>query len=56
MLAGAVEKLCEELTATQTVFPTTKLRLVYELARAERRGVNCVDVGETSPQIPERDD
>ena len=32
LLAGAVEKLCEELTATETVFPTTKLRLVYELA------------------------
>lgn len=32
MLGGAVQKLCEELTATETVFPTTKLRLVYELA------------------------
>ncbi len=32
MLAGAIAKLCEELTATETVFPTTKLRLVYELA------------------------
>jgi hypothetical protein len=32
MLAGAVRKLCEELTATATVFPTTKLRLVYQLA------------------------
>jgi hypothetical protein len=32
MLAGAVQKLCEELTATETVFPTTKLRLVYQLA------------------------
>jgi hypothetical protein len=32
MLAGAVQKLCAELTATQTVFPTTKLRLVYQLA------------------------
>jgi hypothetical protein len=31
MLAGAVQKLCEELTATETVFPTTKLRLVYQL-------------------------
>jgi Transposase protein len=32
MLAGAVQKLCAELTATETVFPTTKLRLVYLLA------------------------
>jgi hypothetical protein len=32
MLAGAVQKLCAELTATETVFPTTKLRLVYQLA------------------------
>ena len=55
MLAGAVEKLGEELTATQTVFPTTKLRLVYQLAGAERQGVPGVEVGETSPRIPERD-
>lgn len=32
MLAQAAAKLCEELTATQTVFPTTQLRLSYELA------------------------
>jgi hypothetical protein len=32
MLARAVEKLCEELTATETIFPTTKLRLVYKLS------------------------
>jgi hypothetical protein len=32
MLGRAVEQLCEELTATETVFPTTKLRLVYQLA------------------------
>jgi hypothetical protein len=38
MLAGAVEKLCEELTATQTVFPTTKLRLVYQLVHVQPRG------------------
>jgi hypothetical protein len=31
MLAGAIQTLCAELTATATVFPTTKLRLVYEL-------------------------
>ena len=33
MLARAIEKLCQELTATETVFPTTKLRLIYELSR-----------------------
>jgi hypothetical protein len=32
MLARAVRALCEELTATETVFPSTKLRLVYQLA------------------------
>ncbi|MDH7504097.1 MAG: hypothetical protein QHJ82_15475, partial [Verrucomicrobiota bacterium] len=37
MLARAVAKLCEELTATETVFPTTKLRLVYELADGQPR-------------------
>ena len=31
MLARAVETLCEELTATETIFPTTKLRLIYKL-------------------------
>lgn len=56
MLAGAVEKLCEELTATQTVFPTTKLRLVYELAGGEKRSVPVVAMAETSPQIPELKD
>ena len=56
MLAGAVEKLCEELTATQTVFPTTKLRLVYQLAGAERHGVRGVEAGESSAKMPELDD
>ena len=28
----AVRHLAEELTATETVFPSTKLRLVYQLA------------------------
>ena len=32
MLGRVVSQLCEELTATETVFPTTKLRLVYRLA------------------------
>jgi len=29
--ATALAWLCEELTATETVFPTTKLRLIYEM-------------------------
>lgn len=52
MLAGAVATLCEERTATQTIFPTTKLRLVYQLVRGARPGVSCVDGGETSPPNP----
>jgi hypothetical protein len=32
LLGRAVARLCEELTATETVFPTTHLRLVYQLA------------------------
>lgn len=36
MLAHAIQKLCEELTETETVFPTTKLRLVYQLAGVAR--------------------
>ena len=36
MLARAADKLCEELTATETVFPTTKLRLIYELAGGQK--------------------
>lgn len=32
MLGRVAEELCVEMTATQTVFPTTALRLVYELA------------------------
>ena len=31
MTGRAVEKLCEELTETETVFPTTKLRLIYKM-------------------------
>ena len=37
MLAEAVAKLCAELTSTQTVFPTTKLRLIYELAGGQSK-------------------
>jgi hypothetical protein len=50
MLAGAVEKLCEELTATQTVFPTTKLRLIYQLVHVAPRSVTRVAAGETTPK------
>lgn len=34
LLGGVLEKLCEELSATETVFPTTRLRLVYRVAGA----------------------
>ena len=50
MLAGAVKTLCEELTATQTVFPTTQLRLIYQLTGGVRPGVSGVKEGETSPK------
>ncbi len=56
MLAKAVEKLCEELTATQTVFPTTKLRLVYQLVHVAPPGVTGAEADETSPEIPQPDD
>jgi hypothetical protein len=46
-LARAVDKLCEELTATETVFPTTKLRLVYELIKSKPAG----DAGGGSSQV-----
>jgi hypothetical protein len=48
MLARAVLKLCEELTATETVFPTTKLRLVYELAGTRSAEAPGGEVGATS--------
>ena len=31
MLTGALQQQCMELTATETVFPTTQLRLVCQL-------------------------
>jgi hypothetical protein len=34
-LGRAVEALCSELTQTETVFPTTKLRLVYEVVSSQ---------------------
>jgi len=46
MLARAVQKLCEELTATETVFPTTKLRLVYQLADGAAETEPRVEVGD----------
>jgi hypothetical protein len=57
LLARAVQKLCEELTATETVFPTTKLRLVYQLADG---GVRAAPVHNIQPPgcdpNPVRDD
>ena len=50
MLARAVNTLCAELTATQTVFPTTRLRLVYELAGGESSGAANCHVGEAAPE------
>jgi hypothetical protein len=43
MLAGAVEQLCTELTATQTVFPTTKLRLVYQMTPVASHPADAAD-------------
>jgi len=34
-LGRAVEPLCAELTQTETVFPTTKLRLIYEVVSSQ---------------------
>jgi hypothetical protein len=50
LLARAVEKLCTELTATETVFPTTKLRLVYELAGGGSVGKVAQGVDAASPK------
>ena len=38
VLGQAVHQLCAELTATETIFPTTKLRLVYELVATQNPG------------------
>ncbi len=48
MLAGAIQKLCEELTATETVFPTTKLRLVYQLVGGTRAAGAPLQPGEAA--------
>jgi len=36
LLARAVEPLCAELTQTETLFPTTNLRLVYEVVSSQK--------------------
>jgi len=56
MLAGAVQKLCEELTATETVFPTTTLRLVYQLADGAAGTEPRVEVGEAIEKRPKSND
>jgi hypothetical protein len=59
LLGRAVDKLCEELTATETVFPTTHLRLVYHLAdggpAGEARGQAVVAALETPSSDHESD-
>ena len=35
---AAVRKLCDELTSTQTIFPRSKLRLVFKLGTAQNPG------------------
>jgi hypothetical protein len=55
-LGGVVERLCEELTVTETVFPTTKLRLVYTLAGESILGKEQGGVGEGSLKTPRPDD
>ena len=35
MLGQAAQELCDELSASETVFLTTKLRLIYKLVSAE---------------------
>jgi hypothetical protein len=50
MLGRAAAQLCEELTATETVFPTTKLRLVYELVGGQAGDGPPAKVVEASPE------
>jgi hypothetical protein len=54
MLARAIQKLCEELTATETVFPTTKLRLIYELAGVRPPVEASLKTEEAPEKIPPR--
>lgn len=56
LLGRAVEKLCEELTATATVFPTTQMRLIYQLADGgPAEGAQDRAVA-TAPEMPSPDD
>ena len=55
-LGRAVEKLCAELTATETVFPTTRLRLVYQLADGASAGEARSQAAAASPETPSPDD
>ena len=52
LLGRAVEQLCEELTATETVFPTTRLRLVYQLADGGPAGEVGGQASAVAPQTP----
>ncbi len=54
MLGRVVAKLCEKLTATQTVFPTTKLRLVHPLIANEPQ-VETKPTSKESVREPARD-
>ena len=55
MLGGAVQKLCAELTATKTVFPTTKLCLVYELVDGGLKANPQVKPAREGKEIPKPD-
>ena len=56
LLGRAVEKLCAELTATQTVFPTTDLRLVYRLADGAPAGAARDQASAKSLETPSPED
>ena len=53
LLARAVAALCAELTATETLFPTTQLRLVYELTGGVPAGETGGATGPPGPAAPE---
>ncbi len=56
LLGRAVEQLCAELTATETVFPTTSLRLIDQLADGgPAQGAQDRAVA-TAPEMPSPDD
>ena len=56
LLARAAQTLCEELTATETVFPTTQLRLVYQLADGAPAGEARVQATATAAETPSPND